>query len=293
VIQTLISQIYRLLDVVQRLIVYRLLNFKTTRLEKEAEVVSDSQATPYEQEIQLILETPKKLEKFRRNFMYREIVESVSYSQGKKYIERINFLTLNSKIEYEVFKKNDSVGSPRLSRYPLIGKISPTTLRYISVGLEIQKLFGENLTGKVVEIGAGYGGQASVLQKFFKISLYGIYDLRAAQDLVTVYLSKLSKNDRVKMLSLDEIEEPKWDLAISNYAFSELPTALQKEYINKVFRKSERGYLIMNSGGTNNTGRSDGKLTLQEMRGLLPDFELLEEVPKTGPDNYVIVWGHK
>ncbi len=292
-IQTLISQIYRLLDVVQRLIVYRLLNFKTTRLEKEAEVVSDSQATPYEQEIQLILETPKKLEKFRRNFMYREIVESVSYSQGKKYIERINFLTLNSKIEYEVFKKNDSVGSPRLSRYPLIGKISPTTLRYISVGLEIQKLFGENLTGKVVEIGAGYGGQASVLQKFFKISLYGIYDLRAAQDLVTVYLSKLSKNDRVKMLSLDEIEEPKWDLAISNYAFSELPTALQKEYINKVFRKSERGYLIMNSGGTNNTGRSDGKLTLQEMRGLLPDFELLEEVPKTGPDNYVIVWGHK
>ena len=291
--QTLLSLIYRLLDVVQRFIVYKPLKFRTAYLEKEVGGISDSQATPYEQEIKLILENSKKLEKFRKNFMYREIVESVSYKQGKKYIARINSLTSNPKIEYEAFKENDSVGSPRLSRYPLIGKISPTTLRYISVGLEIQRLFGENLTGKVVEIGAGYGGQASVLQKFFKISLYGIYDLEVVQDLVTVYLSKLSKNDRVKMLSLDEIAEPKWNLAISNYAFSELPTAIQIEYINKVLRKSERGYLIMNSGRTNKTGRSDGKLTLQEMRGLLPDFELLEEVPKTGPDNYVIVWGHK
>jgi hypothetical protein len=66
----------------------------------------------------------------------------------------------------------------------------------------------------------------------------------------------------------------------------------EKEYINKVLAKSERGYMIMNSGLNNQTGRSDGKLTLGELKTLLPRFEILEEVPNTGPDNYVLVWGH-
>jgi len=81
-------------------------------------------------------------------------------------------------------------------------------------------------------------------------------------------------------------------LVISNYAFSELPLELQKIYIEKVIRKSKRGYLIMNSGMNNFSGRSDGKLHLAELRTLLPVFEILDEIPNTGPDNYVIVWGH-
>jgi hypothetical protein len=79
---------------------------------------------------------------------------------------------------------------------------------------------------------------------------------------------------------------------MSNYAFSELPSDLQKIYIEKVLGKSERGYLIMNSGMTNHSGRSDGKLTLEELRKFLPEFQIFEEIPNTGPDNYVIVWGH-
>ena len=79
---------------------------------------------------------------------------------------------------------------------------------------------------------------------------------------------------------------------MSNYAFSELPAELQKIYIEKVVSKSKRGYLIMNSGLYNYSGRSDGKLHLAELRTLLPEFEILEEIPNTGPDNYVIVWGH-
>ncbi len=291
-IQTLLSQIYRLIDAARRLTVYRFPGTKTTYVKNQIEGISDSQATPYQREIRMILSSPKKLDKFRRNFMYREIVESVSYSQGIEYINRIDALTSNSKIRYEVFKENDSVGNPRLSRYPAIGKISPTTLRYISVAIELQKLFGEDLSGKFVEIGAGYGGQKSVLERFFDISLYGIYDLEEAQDLVAVFLSRISKIDKVKMLSLDKTEVPIWNIAISNYAFSELPAELQKEYIEKVLIKSERGYLIMNSGMTNYSGRSDGKLTLDELRKLLPAFEILEETPKTGPDNYVIAWGH-
>jgi hypothetical protein len=48
----------------------------------------------------------------------------------------------------------------------------------------------------------------------------------------------------------------------------------------------------MNSRKTDISGRSSGKYTLEEIKGVLPTFEVLEEVPLTGPDNYVIIWGH-
>ena len=128
--------------------------------------------------------------------------------------------------------------------------------------------------------------------EFFKINKYGVYDLGNAQILIQKYLTNMNKENNLNMYSLSDNSNIHWDLAISNYAFSELPAELQKEYINKVLAKSERGYMIMNSGLDNETGRGDGKLTLDELRTLLPRFEIFEEVPNTGPDNYVLVWGH-
>jgi hypothetical protein len=49
----------------------------------------------------------------------------------------------------------------------------------------------------------------------------------------------------------------------------------------------------MNSGRENSTMRNKGKLNLNELQNLLPSFEIFEEIPKTGPDNYVIIWGYK
>jgi hypothetical protein len=81
-----------------------------------------------------------------------------------------------------------------------------------------------------------------------------------------------------------------WDLAISNYAFSELKRELQIEYLEKVLTKCNSGYMIMNSGRTNETGRSKGKLSINEIREYLPDSKVKEEIPLTGPDNYVLYW---
>jgi hypothetical protein len=39
-----------------------------------------------------------------------------------------------------------------------------------------------------------------------------------------------------------------YDLVISNYAFSELPSELQTRYIEKIILKAKRGYLTINSG---------------------------------------------
>jgi putative sugar O-methyltransferase len=241
----------------------------------------------------MIVNSNSKFNRFRRIYNYREIVENVTFRQGQEYLKRLTLLGLPLSSNFLKYFINDSVGKPTRYHYPNIGKVSPTTLRYISVSLEIKKLFGDDLSGNIVEIGAGYGGQASILMEFFKIDKYAVYDLDNAQMLIQKYLAKLNKENNLNMFSLRDNVNIRWDLAISNYAFSELPAELQKEYITKVLGKSERGYMIMNSGLENETGRSNGKLTLSELRTLLPKFEIIEEVPKTGPDNYVLVWGHK
>jgi putative sugar O-methyltransferase len=253
---------------------------------------SDSQKTFYENTTSLIVNSNSKFNCFRRIYTYREIVENVTYRQGQRYLERITMLGFPLISDFSKYFLNDSVGKPILYRYPNIGQVSPTTLRYISVSLEIKKLFGDGLSGNIVEIGAGYGGQASMLMEFFKITKYGVYDLDNVQVLIKKYLAKINKENVLKIYSLSDNSDVSWDLAISNYAFSELPRDLQKEYIIKVLGKSQRGYMIMNSGLKNETRRSNGKLTLDELRNLLPKFEVIDEDPNTGPDNYVIVWGH-
>jgi putative sugar O-methyltransferase len=253
---------------------------------------SDSQKTFYESTTNFIINSNSKCNRFRRIHNYREIVENVTYRQGQKYLERITSLGFPVTSDFSKYFLNDSVGKPILYRYPNIGQVSPTTLRYISVSLEIKKIFGDSLSGNIVEIGAGYGGQASILMEFFNITNYGVYDLDNVQVLIEKYLTKMNKEKSLNIYSLSDNTDVRWDLAISNYAFSELPRDLQKEYIHKVLIKSKRGYMIMNSGLKNETRRSDGKLTLDELRNLLPKFEVIDEDPNTGPDNYVIVWGH-
>jgi len=82
-----------------------------------------------------------------------------------------------------------------------------------------------------------------------------------------------------------------WDVVISNYAFSELHKDLQTQYLENVLSKASRGYMIMNSGRTNNSGRSNGKLSLDMICEYLPNAKVKEEIPLTGPDNYVLYWG--
>jgi hypothetical protein len=213
--------------------------------------------------------------------------------QGTKYISRVRELNPELLMNSDGFRENDSVGQPRTYRYNAIGKFSPTTLRYLSVGAELQTLFGRNFSGSIVEIGIGYGGQCAVLHKIFEISKYGLYDLNPVLDLGEKYLRSIGVVGNPIRCSLADTDGALWDLAISNYAFSELPRPLQIDYIEMVLSKSSRGYLIMNSGRTNHTGRSMGKLTLEEIVEHLPPVTILEEYPKTGSDNYVIIWGQE
>jgi putative sugar O-methyltransferase len=285
------AQFYRFLYINLRLI-NRLRMLIIKRFTNRNKWASDSQKTNYEASVDRILKTEVNFRKFRRNFSYCEIVENVTYRQGLAYINRIKDLD-QGKLNFKVGNQNDTVGNPIQFNYPEFGKVSPTTLRYVSVSLEIQNIFGPELSGDFVEIGGGYGGQISILKDLFRIENYGIYDLPNVQNLIKRYLISINKGEHVQFLNLAKGTNKKWDIVISNYAFSELPKKLQKTYITEVLSKSRRGYLIMNSGRGNLTMRNKGKLNIEDLQKLLPSFEIFEEKPKTGPDNYVIIWGHK
>ena len=255
-----------------------------------SQIKSDSEGTFYQKAVESILNSESNFNRFRRKYDYREILEHVDYKLGKKYFLKIAELDPSFKTAQLDIDKNDLIGSPRCYKYPHFNRISPTTLRYIAVALDIEKEINLKHISKVVEIGAGYGGQAVILNRFIPKLDYFIFDLPLVQKLIEKYVSSLGIQN-LSLMSLENSQDTnEYDLVISNYAFSEFPKNLQVEYLEKVLLKSKNGYLIMNSGRGNSTGRSNGKLSLKELSDRLPGLLVKEEIPLTGPDNYVIYW---
>jgi hypothetical protein len=103
----------------------------------------------------------------------------------------------------------------------------------------------------IIEIGGGYGGLCFFihnLSKLFniKIKSYTIFDLKEVSILQKRYV-KLHGID-INTYHIDDI----WTLnsnsyLISNYAFSEIPNELQKQYTERILNKYiSYGFLIWN-----------------------------------------------
>ena len=252
---------------------------------------SDSQSTFYSTAVLKMNQSHEEFQKFRRVYNYREILEHVTPRIGNKYLN-IMKKDLKSGVEkFSHIKSLDSVGKPYRYFYKGIGFVSPTSIRYAFVYEMLEKYFPKEINGAIAEIGVGFGGQAAYVMKMNNPRSYSMFDLPEVLELTKRYLSELDINEKVEFLNLGEITNKSWDLAISNYAFSELPSALQLEYLEKVLKKSHSGFMIMNSGRTNLTGRSEGKLTLDQIVGHLTDVIIVEETPKTSDDNYILIWG--
>lgn len=267
----------------------RLVLSKTTFNETQGK--SDSQVTFYEQQLSRLLKSKKRLSDFRRKYDYREILEHVTYTQGKSYLEQIQEYSPQNYIDLiEKNKANDLFGNPYEYQYPGVGRVSPTTLRYISTAIDIFETIKLNKESVVAEIGVGYGGQAAILERMYGIRNYSAFDLPSVIQLSNVYLNNVNSKLKFTSSGFSSDKNTTWDVVISNYAFSELHRDLQLSYIEHVIAKSKSGYMIMNSGRSNITGRSEGKLSLNEIRNYIPNLQVKEEVPLTGPDNYIIYW---
>lgn len=111
-------------------------------------------------------------------------------------------------------------------------------------------------------------------------------------ELAYKYLECYIFNNSYHLKTLNQYNgENQYELKISNYAFSELPSKLQIKYVEKIMVKSKKGYLTMNSGFKNSAFKVD-KLSIDELRKILPKFEIIEETPLTSLNNYILIWGH-
>lgn len=228
---------------------------------------------------------------FKQNRHYQEILEHLGEADGKAYLSIIDQEAPDLGREMERFKINDVVGSPTTYVYDRVGRISPTTLRYVKVASDLRQLFGDLSGARVAEIGVGYGGQMLVLDQIFRLGAYSLFDLPPVLKLVSRYLESHILNSSYRLCTLNQSDgSDSYDLVISNYAFSELPSRLQTKYIEKVMSKSRRGYLTMNSGTKTSLFAGD-HLLVDDLRRLLPPFEILEERPLTADGNFILVWG--
>jgi len=162
----------------------------------------------------------------------------------------------------------------------------------MKVASDLKKYFGLNIGERIAEIGVGYGGQLFINDQIFNVNECHLFDLPPVLDLVSKYLESFILNCSYRTTTINQCSgNSSYDLVISNYAFSELPSHLQKAYIKKVISKSSKGYLTMNTGLENHATEID-HLKIDELRALLPPFEIVAETPMTSPGNYIIIWGH-
>ena len=260
---------------------------------------SDSEQLAYAEFISEVLINKSSFLNFRRDYAYRQILEHVSYRLGKNYFAKLQRLGNMPPNLSNYLEGADRVGNPRKYSYPGLGRVSPTTLRYLATAAEMCEIFElKNMPPPVItEIGIGFGGQLLALNQMIEISSYNTYDLKNVQELASRYISEtnlMPGHEKIVVhRDIANFSELNSDLLISNYALSELPAFVQIEYVEKIARNAKRGYLMMNSGKTNVTGRSTGKLAMADFLSSIPGVEIFPENPLSGPDNYLLLWGHK
>jgi putative sugar O-methyltransferase len=180
---------------------------------------------------------------FKTHEWYTPVLEHVGHGDGLIYLEIIknnyNFLLSN----IEKYKTNDNFGGPIKHDYDNFGKMSPTTLRYIKVLGDIVNNFGDLDGLDIVEIGCGYGGQSKIIFDTYNVKSYTFIDLPVVLNLIKIYLSNF--NIDVNKLIFKDINQltdnEKYDLFISNYAYTECSENVRNTYFEKVISKSKMG----------------------------------------------------
>lgn len=119
----------------------------------------------------------------------------------------------------------------------------PTIVRYIYTSYLINKLIGFSECLKLIEIGAGYGGQCEILMSFGLVDDYTIYDLPEVQQLQQRYLGQQAINP----VFINHISEaPQHDLCLSWCAWAELDRPTKELYAEKVISKAKHFFICSN-----------------------------------------------
>lgn len=221
---------------------------------------------------------------FKSNNHFKEILEHINVYLGYDYLRLIlntTNLTINDVIH--ITKINDCIGNTFKDEFYYDSSnsffCSPTSLRYIyhsHLILSHMIKLGENNVD-IVEIGGGYGGLCLCLHEISKmyniqIKSYTIIDLTQIIRLQKMYLKENGINN-VNFIDSDtfgkDINQEGLFL-ISNYAFSEINSNFQRNYISNLFHKVKHGFMVWNYIDVYDFGF---------------ETEVIDENPMTGNEN--------
>jgi len=224
---------------------------------------------------------------FRRNETYTFALEHDSQKQGLEYLEVAKNLKFFA--DYiEEFKQNDTVGNPIKFNYDQIGEISPTTTRYIKVLSDLEREFGTLNNLNICEIGVGYGGLCRIIDSYFRsVKSYCLVDLQPVLGLTQKYLNHFQINTSISYKTAEDLSvEDRYDLVISNYAFTELRREVQDIYLEKIILNSQKGYITYNQiNFLDFNGYS-----VDELMEIIPNGKILYEIEMTNPGDCILVW---
>lgn len=196
---------------------------------------------------------------FKSSRNYMSIVTNVTKFVGDIYLNEIlsrfyEVFTKNKDSIIDICNKNDTIGNPIKEEFDNFTKCEPTNLRYILHSFLILDYMKQNNMDNIdiIEIGCGYGGLCYFLNKLsslfdINIKSYTCFDLLLASQLQQKYLGHFDIK-QVKCYQLDNFDKlNKNSFLISNYAFSEISTDIQKEYINNVINPYiNNGFVLWN-----------------------------------------------
>lgn len=225
-------------------------------------------------------------QKFRSMNSYFAAVECGQGGELSAYIA--NYAMAKTLALIPEFRKLDLYGNPVRNEIPNFGLFSGTTLRYIAFGDHICRLFDLPKDCTVVEIGAGFGGQAYVLFHLIHFSHYYIYDLPETEMLIDKMMATLNVPEVICLDAYAELPVDTIDLFISNYALSECDRATQLDYFQRVITKSKRGYMLYNDTNLFDHLSLSDFIELFQANGILPKIHPEPVFTYTG--NYLITW---
>jgi DNA-binding Lrp family transcriptional regulator len=138
------------------------------------------------------------------------------------------------------------------------------------------------------EIGVGYGGLCRIIDSYFRsVTSYCLVDLQPVLGLTQKYLNHFSINTSISCKTAENLSvEDRYDLVISNYAFTELRREVQDIYLEKIILNSQKGYITYNQiNFLDFNGYS-----VDELMEIIPNGKILHEIEMTNPGDCILVW---
>lgn len=228
---------------------------------------------------------------FKRNKYYRKVLEHTTREQGQDYVNIIEKIGGDLLKYFPKFQENDKFGSPIVFPYS-VGNFSPTTLRYVKVLADLKNFFTSLKDLAVVEIGGGYGGQCKIISDVYAVSAYAIIDLDVVVPLIKRYLAALNVECYCVLTQSQVNNSKRYDLVISNYAFSELPKNLQRQYTDEILAHAQRGYITCNFDGLTTATSPYNRKEIINLLSKHHAVSVISEGSKSRPHsiNFIVAW---